>query len=642
MKPTGEPVLPGSSEHSKDVGSGHSPIATPLAAHTSDKCDVVRFVDIFGTDEGTLSPLTNDGMKVYCNDSFHSTPTRQRMPPHTTSKKKLTFSDRVVNEAKKLRQRLQKGMAENPGHTTPATPTLRGLNAPRSADIDDDISPASGWLSAYATSQANKECPGSCIPKILQDKGYTQLFMRADAKVMEWFRNKFNSIDETYGTLAQAICELSKAPVPSSESIDQSPATTKALEDVKLLKEEIEHMKAKVEEDGDLREKLAEATANVEELENKLAVERKHNEENLKDKMILKQRIDDYSRELKNLQESLDIIKTMRVSEMEENEKHKAELLSKISQLQKDVTHFNDNLFSCYKVIESQKTDNTYLKKDNEILCDEVKRLKSDMRRLYETNSSLKSQNLSLIEINNRIRTKTLFKSETPDTCSTRDTCTSRISWPSKDELPFLPLFNESPSINLCNDYTNSINECKQSQRVVNQMVNSSLNSSGMATMASMAKRASTMEECTGYMYETHKDITKSPEFTLPGISENGKALVSSDNQGSHTLDDSFLVQNGNNRNDHDTDKGDATANNTCIVDHSTIFSVDHATPNYVETINAMDLTTDSKTIPLTGLSNKTWLIEKVSRVSNRSSLEYLKEKIKLITSPDNKGSAAV
>lgn len=625
-----------------DGTEGMVPTAGP--AHAKGIANALNFVDIFGTDT-SMTGLCNWGASdVSAADGSDVVGTRRGTSDETHMPKRLTFSDRVVHEARKLKQRLHRSHTENPGHVTPTAKTSGRISCAQYPVNDDEFLPYTAWVGGHVL---KKDCMNSFSPAINRNftaGGRSPLRMQSDAQVMEWFRNKFNLIESTYNDRAAAISSLAIREERVDEPMEAVTSTLE--EEIKQLREENERLKALESIDAQRRQELSEALSKVEELENTLAVERKHNEENLKDKMVLQQRITNYAEELKNLNESMDIVKAMHTSELEEHENHKAELLSKIAQLQKDVTHFNDNLFSCYKVIESQKTEQSYLKEQNCTLNDELRRLKLDVRRLYEANSNLKSQNLSLIEINNRIRTKTLFKADVTDTCSTRGSCSSKASYISNDDFSFFHVINDTPSVNLCSDYGDSVQETKQScytGRSSDQHDGLLKCSAAVGTISSMSKRVTTEDKDVGQFYGKQGGVDYSASARQEDI-RRCNAVVGSGNillAGSYNKHDKDGSTTHSSNNDF-SGKGDASTKDTCIVDHSTVYSADNSTPNYVEALSMRDLSTDSLGESSRGLTNKSWLLEKVSRISNRDSLDYLKEKIKLITSQECKTTSLV
>ncbi|GBE59507.1 centrosomal of 85 kDa-like protein, putative [Babesia ovata] len=605
-------------------------------AHTERETGTITFVDIFRDEvsvEGRTVPGSHTGGTPLADNVDR---TRDDMMATGREPKILTFSDRVLYEAKKLRERMQRTRSEDPGHVTAGNNDSNASATTQPAGAADDFSPYTTWSSAGNRLPSGYEAGSNDRSRLRAADAYSELIMRSNARVMEWFRNRFNTIDASYSKRAMALGDLERYVIPIRPTQEPIEAINRAAEELELLRQENERLKGLVESTSQLKQRLEEAKANVEELANSLAIERKHNEENIKDKMTLQQRIAKYSEDLKNSREELDVLRVMHQNELEEYEKRKGEMLSNMAQLQKDITHINDNLFSCYKVIEAQKTEHTFLKKENEELKEELKKVRGDLRRLYETNSNLKSQNLSLIEINNRIRTKTLFKTDTADTCSTRGSCSSKASCVSRDEFVFFHVFNDTPSA--ASEFastTRSGKDVKLNDHCGEHDVNGPMNAETLVSMSSMTKRAIAGDDGPKALCDAHKNIFETAADLSYGVRSNPlEATVTSkngDEQGSEPTED--------NRNSTvygkitPSTRDDMSARNTYMVDHSTIYSVDGSTPNYVDMPSGRGLTTEDLSEVPSPFKSKNWLLEKVSRVSNRDSLEFLREKIRLITS---------
>ncbi|GFE52842.1 kinectin isoform X1, putative [Babesia ovis] len=636
-----------SAEKIKESLSCQSTIYVPSidSAHPNDNPDSVNFVDIFGEDTNIQQSLSNDVDCGGCSDLDNAEPTAKGNGT-PLQHRKLTFSDRVLQEARKLRKRLQRTISEDAGHVTRV--------------LDNNASPAirRAITAEHISSYASRNVIGAIgagykdlgkmeeFPIVSSSTACNNLRMRSNAQIMEWFRNRYNTIEAAYSGRAVALGTLQNLKVtPLSvessgllpereESSTQTPVPDPDVEKG-CLQQQKERIITLEQMQIQLQQELEKARESVEELENSLAVERKHNEEGIKDKILLQQRIANYADEVKTLNESVDILKNMNNSEVEEHEKRKAEFLAKIAQLQKDITHINDNLFSCYKVIETQKTEQAYLKRENDEIKEELKKLKRELRRMYETNSNLKSQNMSLIEINNRIRTKTLFKDDGASTCSTRGSHSSKASYMSSDDFAFFHVFNDKPS---------SIPEYGEAAQLEKEIelnaVDGDNTFSGMDSMTSisnMTKRTTTGDLSTNVIY-THGSIFGGAAKSIcdkdDGHLESSPA-VSSDvpesvNQGGN-YQTTLVYDNSGIYID-----GDVTATGTFPVDRSTIYSADNSTLNCAESLNGRCLTTDDLSEGSCTVKNKNWLIEKVTRVSNRDSLDYLREKIKLITFKDN------
>ncbi|GIX62179.1 transport and Golgi organization protein 1 [Babesia caballi] len=615
-------------------------------AHTMEKAGVTSFVDIFGENPGSESCCTWSSGPVGGSGSEDVDQGRSMMPASEQDPNKLTFSDRVLYETKKLRKRLQRANSEVAGHVTPSGEAPWASVASQPAMETDDFSPYTAWAAARGFSPSYGGVNAFDARQQGGSGGCSARAMDPSDQIMEWFRNKQNFIDVAYAERAVLLASL-KSPMKAVEDVAENVKTVASAveEELARVRQENDRLRHLVEGDAQLKQRLEESAATVDELENTLAIERKHNEENLKDKMVLQQRIANYSEELKNLNESMDMLKSVHRSEVEEHEKRKAELLAKVAQLQKDITHINDNLFSCYKVVEAQKTELAFLKKQNEELKDELKRCRGDLRRLYEANSSLKSQNLSLIEINSRIRTKTLFKMDTADTCSTRESCSSKASCISRDEFSFLHSYNNTPSA-MCNysDLGHSVGGDGRTNRSHEHNMDTVRSADTLISIGNMTKRAISADTGAMASYDHHSsifdaggDMCREEEgrgekreavdrvesgFVEPEGGDLGAAVA-------YGSADAYL-------------RGDVSNSGTYRVYHPSLYSADHSTQNYEDTLDGRSLTTEDLYEAPASVRSKSWLLEKVSRVSNRDSLDYLREKIKLITSQDCKGLGMV
>ncbi|CDR96427.1 hypothetical protein, conserved [Babesia bigemina] len=627
------------------VHCGLSEQSSARGAHTERETSALSFVDIFRDEVGVEGRSVQGSHISGAPIADNVDRTRGDVMALGREPRKLTFSDRVLYEAKKLRERMQRTRSEDPGHVTAENHYANTSAVTQPAGAADDFSPYTTWSSARNRLPFDCETGGLGRSRLRAAEAYSELVLRSNAQVMEWFRNRFNSIDAAYSKRAIALVDLERSVIPIRLVQEPVEAVNRDTEELELLRQENERLKSLVESTTQLKQRLEEAKLNVEELENSLAIERKHNEENIRDKMTLQQRIAKYAEELKNSKDELDVVKVMHQNELEEHEKRKAEMLSNMAQLQKDITHINDNLFSCYKVIEAQKTEQTFLRKENEELKEELKKARGDLRRLYETNSNLKSQNLSLIEINNRIRTKTLFKTDTADTCSTRGSCSSKASCVSRDEFVFFHVFNDTPlAASEFASTTRSGNDVKLNDCCSDRAVEGTMNVETLGSMSCMTKRAVTADGGPKALCDAHKSIFETTEGLPYGAGPNPLgATATSDNgdeQGGKPAEDnrSTTVYGKITPSTRD----DMSARNTYTLDHSTVYSVDGSTPNYVEMSEGRGLTTDDLSEVPSPFKPKNWLLEKVSRVSNRDSLEYLREKIRLITSQECKNFSIV
>ncbi|EDO07751.1 hypothetical protein BBOV_III001840 [Babesia bovis T2Bo] len=541
------------------------------STHTAESKEPVIFVDIFGDE-------TNTQLATSSIDSSRSLGLDSQKPcesPVVTSRqhKKITFSDRVLHETKKLKQSISRTVSEDAGHVTARDDVSPSPILRRAITADHNASPLSRDVHRAVASEYAHAARSS-------------LRMKSNEQIMQWFRNRYDSIDAAYSGRASTIAALEQLKLVTRLNAESQTDDHVTSDDLKHANEQVESLEQKATE---LQAELDKARSNVEELENALAVERKHNEEHIKDKMLLQQRIATYSEESKTLNESLDIIKNMHNSEIEEHEKRKAELMSRITQLQKDVTHINDNLFSCYKVVEKQKTEYNYLKRESDELKEEVKKLRRDLRRMYECNSSLKSQNMSLIEINNRIRTKTLFKDDGSATCSTRGSATTKSSYIGNDEFSLCSFFDDRPTT--IPEYSCMDNASEP--------------------MSSMTKRTSTDDVRSCAIY--NRSIFDEVKPNVDSSTEQPEVYTST---GALTNMYTF---------------GDVSTAGTYRVDHSTVHSADNSTLNLSESPAGRSLVLDDLSEGSISVKNKNWLLEKVSRVSNRESLEHLREKIRLL-----------
>ncbi|ORM41055.1 uncharacterized protein BXIN_0391 [Babesia sp. Xinjiang] len=606
-------------------------------AHTKENLETARFVDIFVDTDTKGTFAANDTNNISASDADGIEPNSSVMPTPVLDSKKLTFSDRVLHEAKKLRQRLKRTVSADAEQVTRGVDRTN-IATNRRAVTDSHLSPYTSLSATQAASPYHSEPTryedGPSVPT----GGSAGLRMRSNIQIMEWFRNRFNAIDSAYAERAIALGELERCTISVNNRTEPTQApSTDILEELERLKQENDRLNLVEETQSQLKQQLSEALANVEELENSLTIERKHNEENLKDKMLLQQRIANYADENKSLNESIDILKNMHSSEVEEHEKRKAELLAKVAQLQMDITHINDNLFSCYKVVEAQKTEHAYLKRENDELKEELKRLRRDLRQMYETNSSLKSQNLSLIEINSRIRTKTLFKTDTAETCSTRVSSVSKTPGVARDDFAFFHVFNDTPSaVRECPNMDSGGKDADKNE------LNSAHNIDTMRSVDTFASSSSVIKRTVTDEYGPNRIYNPKNIF---GDEETQSFKVNGEGMGTAFVEHSDTPEGANQHDDmsctvayNNTERyvsSDASSRGTYRVDHSTVYSAGNSTPYCVESLDGRSLTIDALSEGSITVKNKSWLIERVSRVSNRDSLDYLREKIKLITSQE-------
>ncbi|UKK01096.2 hypothetical protein MACK_001909 [Theileria orientalis] len=166
----------------------------------------------------------------------------------------------------------------------------------------------------------------------------------------------------------------------------------------------------------------------IENAQSDLIVERKQNVQLLKDKAELQNKISILSKENMSLLTSQEMMQNMHNNEVEDLNNKKAELSTRISELQKDLDFFRDSLQESHKMNEILRSEMTSLidvyKTDKESL----QKLKVENKRLMENNSIYKSQNYSLIEINDRLRKRTLFCNHTGELSTTNSSTITNLS----------------------------------------------------------------------------------------------------------------------------------------------------------------------------------------------------------------------
>ncbi|UKJ88705.2 hypothetical protein MACJ_001949 [Theileria orientalis] len=166
----------------------------------------------------------------------------------------------------------------------------------------------------------------------------------------------------------------------------------------------------------------------IENAQSDLIVERKQNEQLLKDKVELQNKIGILSKENMSLLNSQEMMQNMHNNEVEDLNSKKAELSTRISELQNDLDFFRDSLQESHKMNEMLRSEMSSLidvyKNDKESL----QKLKVENKRLMENNSIYKSQNYSLIEINDRLRKRTLFCNHTGDFSTTNSSTITNLS----------------------------------------------------------------------------------------------------------------------------------------------------------------------------------------------------------------------
>ncbi|EKX73277.1 conserved hypothetical protein [Theileria equi strain WA] len=356
--------------------------------------NVTRYIDIFQDSDEYESELY--GLRETRNDFNYQ---RDSDDLYRTSARQLTFSDRVAKERLKLQSNKRSGSLRSS-----SARSYRYYNPlERSARFDRFI--------------------GRRIPHRIE----CELEMPSDQTDMAVYRD-LDSCSDKIALRHSKIDSRLNAQVNYIKTVQNSirikkPQTETRLEN-KRLEEENKLLKAENEK---VMKELEFTKQNLQNMESDLIIERKHNQEALKDKIQLQNKINLYSQENKSLISSQEIIQNMHKNEIDELNKRKFELSNKVAVLQKDLDYFKDNLQESHKINENLKSEITTLLETLKNDKHELQRLKNENKRLMEDNSIYKSQNSSLIEINDRLRSRSLFRSQNVNT-SCDNSCKSNSS----------------------------------------------------------------------------------------------------------------------------------------------------------------------------------------------------------------------
>ncbi|EAN30488.1 hypothetical protein TpMuguga_03g00647 [Theileria parva strain Muguga] len=508
----------------------------------------------------------------------------------------LTFSDRVLRERQRM---IKKKIISEPYSTFYSSSSFRssGRNKLKSINI-------------YGTPKPKK------FSLLTEEESKIKL----DEEVLE----RYKRIDDILTIQRDDITDIKLSLVKSNNNA-KNEALLAMQENEKLIAEnenllskqeklssELEELKTENEQK---LERIKSLQIKVEDLQSDLIVERKQNEHLLKDKVDLQNRLNLLTKENKSLVSSQEIMQNMYKNEIEELKVKKNELSGRISKLEADLDYFRDNLQESHKMNEILKSEIATMKELYKNESASLQKLKIENKRLMENNSVYKSQNYSLIEINDRLRNRTIFRSHSGEATTTNtSTATnanftdtnSRLSFDSDSGL-FSPNTGDTK-----NSPTNSVSTVTQP-------------SSYLTKLAPKSHLNKDIEE--GFPFyqlsETfnlnHSD-PNSPN-SLDSILTNHDTIISNPNSV-----DLILTPNG-----QDSIDRLASVNDVLVVNSQSNYTISDA----ITQVNLSDVNpNDSSTLRNETNFNPTtkWVTDRVSRTSSLEALENLREKIKNIT----------
>uniref|UniRef100_A0A3B0MS44 Uncharacterized protein n=1 Tax=Theileria annulata TaxID=5874 RepID=A0A3B0MS44_THEAN len=518
------------------------------------------------------------------NDKYHDSDRESNLS--------LTFSDRVLRE----RQRMI-----------------------RKKIISEDYHNSSSKSRGRNKFHSRKTHSGPSIKKFSLLTEEEESRINLDQEVLE----RYKRIDDTISIQRDDITDI-KLNLVRSNNIAKNEALLAIQENEKLIAEnenllskqerlvsELDELKS---ENQQKLEKIKSLQIEVEDLKSDLIVERKQNEHLLKDKVDLQNRLNLLTKENKSLLSSQEIMQNMYKNEIEELKGKKNELSGKISKLESDLDYFRDNLQESHKMNEILKSEISSLKELYKNESASFQKLKIENKRLMENNSAYKSQNYSLIEINDRLRNRTFFRIHSGE-ASTTNTSTatnanftdtnSRLSFDSNSGL-FSPNTGDTK-----NSPSNSVSTLTQHSNYLSKVTQKS---------------------------HVNKDIEEG--FPFYQISEAFN-LNHSDPNSPNSLDSTLtnqdtLVSNSNNLDLILTPDNQTSIDRLASVDNVLVIGsqANYTFSNSLGEVNLGDLKSDSLTLRKDTSFNPTtkWVTDRVSRTSNLEALENLREKIKNIT----------
>ncbi|BAM40958.1 conserved hypothetical protein [Theileria orientalis strain Shintoku] len=297
----------------------------------------------------------------------------------THSQKSMTFSDRVIKERQRMiRKKLLSRYNANGSNIT--NEIYNNLLRPHLAEINFTLS--------------KDDCDLDLYNQILEKHKRIANALSDQKEIIRDIKFNSNRTSATNEKLIQVQLENAKLLSDNQENI----------ETIKNLKIDIENAQSD------------------------LIVERKQNEQLLKDKVELQNKISILSKENRSLLTSQEMMQNIHNNEVEELNSKKAELSSRICELQNDLDFFRDSLQESHKMNEILRSEMTSLIDVYKNDKDSLNKLKLENKRLMENNSIYKSQNYSLIEINDRLRKRTLFCNHTGEFSNTNSSTITNLS----------------------------------------------------------------------------------------------------------------------------------------------------------------------------------------------------------------------
>nr|PVC50967.1 hypothetical protein MACL_00001890 [Theileria orientalis] len=232
----------------------------------------------------------------------------------------------------------------------------------------------------------------------------------------------YNQILEKHKRIANALSDQKEIIRDIKFNSNRTSATNE-----KLIQVQLENAKLLSDNQENI-ETIKNLKIDIENAQSDLIVERKQNEQLLKDKVELQNKISILSKENRSLLTSQEMMQNIHNNEVEELNSKKAELSSRISELQNDLDFFRDSLQESHKMNEILRSEMTSLIDVYKNDKDSLNKLKLENKRLMENNSIYKSQNYSLIEINDRLRKRTLFCNHTGEFSNTNSSTITNLS----------------------------------------------------------------------------------------------------------------------------------------------------------------------------------------------------------------------
>ncbi|KAK2196014.1 hypothetical protein BdWA1_002612 [Babesia duncani] len=270
----------------------------------------------------------------------------------------VTFSDRVVNERKKLELKQFNGHGTSSPSSSKNNTIACNIQLPETKKNENSMEKV----------QPPKNSFHDVSPRSLFN---------------EWLHKKMLAVDRKYSDITSRLQE-------------------------QFQRKQIGHdmLVALSQENMQLKCQISHLTNQLDQVTNELIVERKHNETAIVEKSQCINRIQLYTLEIKDLVAGQQEIEKNRIREQEQWQQRESELLKKNSQLENDVHHFMNKLHQSQLLVDKQATQivhQTEMEKSRQSLID---RLQQELKTYREANLNLKAQNQSLIEVNESLRSR--------------------------------------------------------------------------------------------------------------------------------------------------------------------------------------------------------------------------------------------